>query len=76
MWSSTATLCLSSLLILVLSLSFSGAYSYANPKIIGKGYRLISVEATPDGGILGLLQLKYKSKTFGPDIPLLQLFVK
>ncbi|KAL6187940.1 hypothetical protein ACLB2K_039335 [Fragaria x ananassa] len=76
MWSSTATLCLSSLLILVLSLSFSGAYSYTNPKIIGKGYRLISVEATPDGGILGLLQLKYKSKTFGPDIPLLQLFVK
>ncbi|KAL6186595.1 hypothetical protein ACLB2K_042715 [Fragaria x ananassa] len=76
MWSSTATLCLSSLLILVLSLSFSGAYSYANPKIIGKGYRLISVEETPDGGILGLLQLKYKSKTFGPDIPLLQLFVK
>ncbi|XP_004299087.1 PREDICTED: alpha-xylosidase 1 [Fragaria vesca subsp. vesca] len=76
MWSSTTTLCLSSLLILVLSLSFSGAYSYTNPKIIGKGYRLISVEETPDGGILGLLQLKYKSKTFGPDIPLLQLFVK
>ncbi|KAM5567709.1 alpha-xylosidase 1 [Rosa sericea] len=76
MWSSTTTLCLSSLLLVLVLLSFSGANSYTNPKIIGKGYRLISIEDTPDGGILGHLQLKQKSKTYGPDIPLLQLFVK
>ncbi|KAK9903797.1 hypothetical protein M0R45_000907 [Rubus argutus] len=75
MWSSTTTLCLSSLL-LVLILCVSGVSSYTNPKIIGKGYRLISIEETPDGGILGHLQLKQKSNTYGPDIPLLQLFVK
>lgn len=75
MWSSTTTLCVSSLL-LVLILCVSGVSSYTNPTIIGKGYRLISIEETPDGGILGHLQLKQKSNTYGPDIPLLQLFVK
>ncbi|KAL8052854.1 hypothetical protein ABFX02_05G032300 [Erythranthe guttata] len=44
---------------------------------IGNGYRLISVEDSPNGGgLIGLLQVKQKNNVYGPDIPLLQLFVK
>lgn len=43
---------------------------------IGNGYLLVSVEETPDGGLLGHLQLNQKSSIYGPDIPHLQLFVK
>ena len=43
---------------------------------IGKGYRLVSVEETPDGGFLAYLQVKKKNEIYGPDIPLLRLFVK
>lgn len=43
---------------------------------IGKGYRLISIEETPDGGILGYLEVNKQNKIYGPDIPRLQLFVK
>ncbi|WCJ24534.1 Alpha-glucosidase [Euphorbia peplus] len=48
----------------------------APPTKIGNGYRLISVEETPDGGIVGFLQVNQKNNIYGPDIPLLQLFVK
>ncbi|XP_009356277.1 alpha-xylosidase 1 [Pyrus x bretschneideri] len=76
--SSSSSQCLSSLLLVLLILCFSGVSSAdtVNPTIKGKGYRLISIEETPDGGLLGLLQLKQKSITYGPDIPLLQLYVK
>ncbi|GFP85341.1 alpha-xylosidase 1 [Phtheirospermum japonicum] len=46
------------------------------PKKIGKGYRLISIEESPNGGIVGHLQVKEKDNIYGPDIPLLQLYVK
>ncbi|KAG8473322.1 hypothetical protein CXB51_035434 [Gossypium anomalum] len=67
-------------LLLVLISRFSGGYSssssYAAPTRIGKGYRLISIEKTSDGGFLGHLQVNQKSNVYGPDIPLLQLYVK
>ncbi|KAK6133844.1 hypothetical protein DH2020_032394 [Rehmannia glutinosa] len=43
---------------------------------IGKGYSLISFEKSTNGGFLGLLQVKQKNNVYGPDIPLLQLYVK
>lgn len=49
--------------------------SSTNTKI-GKGYRLIAVEESPDGGLVGHLEVKKKSNIYGPDIPQLQLFVK
>ena len=50
--------------------------SSAVPPKIGKGYRLISIEESPDGGLVGHLQVKQKNNIYGPDIPLLQLYVK
>ncbi|CAL5338768.1 unnamed protein product [Camellia sinensis] len=46
------------------------------PTKIGKGYRLISIEESPDGGLVGHLQIKEKNSIYGPDIPHLQLHVK
>lgn len=46
------------------------------PTKIGKGYRLISIEESPDGGLVGHLQIKEKNSIYGPDIPYLQLHVK
>ncbi|XP_022150645.1 alpha-xylosidase 1-like, partial [Momordica charantia] len=43
---------------------------------IGNGYRLISVNKAPAGGILAFLQLNTPSQIYGSDIPFLQLFVK
>ncbi|KAK7280489.1 hypothetical protein RJT34_25553 [Clitoria ternatea] len=43
---------------------------------IGEGYRLISIEDTPDGAIVGVLQVKHNNNVYGPDIPLLRLYVK
>ncbi|KAJ6891153.1 alpha-xylosidase family protein [Populus alba x Populus x berolinensis] len=50
--------------------------SSSTPTKIGNGYRLISLEETPDGGIGGLLQVKERNNIYGPDIPRLQLYVK
>ncbi|KAM7270260.1 hypothetical protein ACFE04_029474 [Oxalis oulophora] len=65
---------------LILLLSYSNAKSSSSPKTppqkIGNGYKLISFEETKDGGFLGLLQVKNKNKIYGPDVPLLQLYVK
>lgn len=46
------------------------------PTKIGKGYRLISIEESPDGGLVGHLQIREKNSIYGPDIPHLQLHVK
>lgn len=43
---------------------------------IGAGYRLVSVEETADGGLLGLLEINRKNKVYGPDIKHLQLYIK
>ncbi|KAK6242826.1 Glycoside hydrolase family 31 - like 2 [Theobroma cacao] len=79
MSSPSSLLSLSSLYVLLVLIScFSGGYSSSSstPTKIGKGYRLIAIEETPDGGFLGHLQVKQKNKIYGPDIPLLQLYVK
>ncbi|KAK7280490.1 hypothetical protein RJT34_25554 [Clitoria ternatea] len=42
----------------------------------GEGCHLISIEDTPDGAIVGVLQVKHKNNVYGPDIPFLRLYVK
>lgn len=54
----------------------SSSSSSTNATKIGQGYRLVSIEETPDGGLIGILQVKQKTKTYGPDIPLLRFYVK
>ncbi|XVE91421.1 hypothetical protein REPUB_Repub01dG0008100 [Reevesia pubescens] len=82
MFSPNSLLSLSSFYVLLVLIScLSGGYSSSSssssaPTKIGKGYRLISIEETPDGGFLGHLQVKQKNQIYGPDIPLLQLYVK
>ncbi|XP_010551274.1 PREDICTED: alpha-xylosidase 1 [Tarenaya hassleriana] len=71
--SSSYILAASLLLSLSLSLCFSAGES---SNAIGQGYRLISIEESPDGGFFGYLQVKQKSKIYGSDITLLRLFVK
>uniref|UniRef100_A0A6M2ECZ7 Galactose mutarotase N-terminal barrel domain-containing protein n=1 Tax=Populus davidiana TaxID=266767 RepID=A0A6M2ECZ7_9ROSI len=62
--------------LLLLLLCFHLVNSSSTPTKIGNGYRLISLEETPDGGIGGLLQVKERNNIYGPDIPRLQLYVK
>ncbi|EOA33498.1 hypothetical protein CARUB_v10019747mg [Capsella rubella] len=72
--SSSSSLAFSlSLLLLALILCFSPTQS---SKTIGKGYRLVSIEESPDGGFIGYLQVKQKNKIYGSDITTLRLFVK
>ncbi|KAK9051098.1 hypothetical protein SSX86_027724 [Deinandra increscens subsp. villosa] len=55
----------------------SSSKSHAPPPTqIGNGYRLISVEKSPDGALIGHLQVNRRNNIYGPDIPLLQLYVK
>lgn len=49
---------------------------YTTPVKIGKGYKLIAIEESPDGGLIGHLKVKKKNNIYGPDIPYLQLYVK
>ncbi|CDY44885.1 BnaA02g13970D [Brassica napus] len=63
--------CLS--LLVALILCFSPTHS---SNTIGKGYRLISIEESPDGGFIGYLQVKQKNKIYGSDITTLRLYVK
>ncbi|KAJ7943172.1 Alpha-xylosidase [Quillaja saponaria] len=66
-------------LLLVLLLFVNGVVrssSSSKPTKIGQGYRLISIEETPAGNLVGHLQVKQKNTIYGPDIPHLQLHVK
>ncbi|KAK3005604.1 hypothetical protein RJ639_016816 [Escallonia herrerae] len=76
MTSSHPLLCSLGLLFLVLLQGTSSNGASTIPAKIGKGYRLISIEESSDGGIVGHLQIKQKNSIYGPDIPLLQLYVK
>ncbi|CAN6451643.1 unnamed protein product [Victoria cruziana] len=67
---------LSSLLALFLSLLLSPSYLQVLSSKIGEGYRLVSIEETSDGSLIGLLEVKKKTSIYGPDIPKLQLYVK
>ena len=73
-------LTLSSLLLLVLLLCSSSVVNSSSksnpPTKIGQGYRLISIEETLDGGLVGHLIVIKNNNVYGPDIPHLQLFVK
>ncbi|XP_077243931.1 alpha-xylosidase 1-like [Tasmannia lanceolata] len=73
MLSSQSPFILTFLFLHLLSFQLFCAVSTAK---IGQGYRLISIEESPDGGLIGYLQVKQKTNTYGPDIPNLQLFVK
>ncbi|GMY18350.1 alpha-xylosidase 1-like [Fagus crenata] len=68
---------LSSLLLVFLLCTVGVVNSASTPQTkIGNGYRLISVEESPDGGLVGHLLVNHKNKIYGPDIAHLQLFVK
>lgn len=68
---------LASLLVLTVALLCCNTYGGAeSTKKIGNGYRLISIQDSPDGGLLGLLQVKEKNNVYGPDISQLKLYVK
>lgn len=63
------------LLFLTLA-SSNGAVATAKPKA-GCGYKLVSLVQLPNGGgLVGYLQVKQRTSTYGPDIPRLRLFVK
>lgn len=52
-------------------------FAGALPQQIGHGYRLGSLEENPGGGgLIGYLQVKQSTATYGRDIPHLRLFVK
>ncbi|XP_057810630.1 alpha-xylosidase 1-like [Salvia miltiorrhiza] len=67
---------LSSSAIPPLLLSLFILASAAVPEKIGNGYRLISIQESSNGGLVGLLQLKQRNNIYGADIPRLQLSVK
>ncbi|KAJ9553983.1 hypothetical protein OSB04_018028 [Centaurea solstitialis] len=48
----------------------------APPAAIGNGYRLVSLQESSDGGLLGHLQVNKKNNIYGPDIPNLLLYIK
>ncbi|KAL7171216.1 hypothetical protein ACSBR2_035960 [Camellia fascicularis] len=66
---------MSILLVLILCIAGLNSATTIPPKI-GNGYRLISIEESPDGGLVGHLQIKKMNTIYGPDIPHLQLYVK
>ncbi|KAM0901746.1 hypothetical protein ACQ4PT_019760 [Festuca glaucescens] len=66
-------------LLLLLTLAGSNGVSAPAPapKAVGFGYRLVSLVQRPDGGgLVGYLQVKQRTSTYGPDTPRLRLFVK
>ncbi|CAL0312980.1 unnamed protein product [Lupinus luteus] len=62
-------------LLCVAEESTSSSSSFKSTKI-GQGYRLISIEHALDGALIGVLQVKDKNHIYGPDIPILRLYVK
>jgi alpha-D-xyloside xylohydrolase len=68
------------LLLLTLAGSNNGVSATAPKpatKAVGFGYRLVSLVQRPNGGgLVGYLQVKQRTSTYGPDIPRLRLFVK
>ncbi|KAL0424760.1 UNVERIFIED_CONTAM: Alpha-xylosidase 1 [Sesamum radiatum] len=66
--SSSLRLLLAFLVLCVFQVDLASA-STNPPKKIGKGYRLISIEEAPNGGLVGHLQVKEKNNIYGPDIP-------
>ncbi|GLJ21746.1 hypothetical protein SUGI_0405690 [Cryptomeria japonica] len=47
-----------------------------NGQEVGHGYRLLSIQKRSDESLIGSLELIQNTHTYGPDIPLLQLYVK
>ncbi|XP_074575076.1 alpha-xylosidase 1 [Curcuma longa] len=55
----------------------SAAAAAASAPNVGFGYKLVSLEeCTNGGGLIGFLQVKHSTSTYGPDVPRLRLFVK
>ncbi|KAL8105936.1 hypothetical protein AgCh_029668 [Apium graveolens] len=65
-----------SLLVLTAALLCCNTHGAEATTKIGNGYRLISIQDSPDGGLVGHLQVKEKNNVYGPDISLLKLSVK
>ncbi|CAO2198822.1 unnamed protein product [Urochloa humidicola] len=63
-------------IVLLTLASRNGVVATAKPKV-GFGYKLVSLVQLPNGGgLVGCLQVKQRTSTYGPDIPRLRLFVK
>lgn len=67
-------------IVLLISCSFVNVFgskqSLVAPTKIGDGYRLVSLQESSDGGLVGLLKVNQKNNIYGPDIPHLQLYIK
>lgn len=67
-------------LLLFTLASSNGVVAAAKPREkpkAGFGYKLVSLVQLPSGGgLVGNLQVKQRTSTYGPDIPRLRLFVK
>ncbi|EEC69878.1 hypothetical protein OsI_00249 [Oryza sativa Indica Group] len=75
--SSRAAISCIPLCLLFLTLASSNGVFAAAPPKVGSGYKLVSLVEHPEGGALvGYLQVKQRTSTYGPDIPLLRLYVK
>ncbi|CAL0307982.1 unnamed protein product [Lupinus luteus] len=70
------SLCLSSLLLTLLLCVNGVSSSSHNATKIGEGYRLVSIEETHDGGLVGFLQVNQKTSIYGSDISLLRFYAK
>ncbi|KAK1380825.1 hypothetical protein POM88_027569 [Heracleum sosnowskyi] len=65
-----------SLLVLKVALLCCSTHGAQSTNKIGNGYRLISIQDSPDGGLVGHYQVKQKNNVYGPDISMLKLYVK
>ncbi|KAL9666180.1 hypothetical protein QQ045_000504 [Rhodiola kirilowii] len=66
----------SSFIFLVLDLVLATCWRVKAAEKIGAGYSLVSIEKMADGGLLGLLKINEKNDLYGPDIKLLQHYIK
>ncbi|XP_040378675.1 alpha-xylosidase 1 [Oryza brachyantha] len=61
--------------LLFLTLASGNGVTAAAPPRVGSGYKLVSL-VEHGGALVGYLQVKQRTSTYGPDIPLLRLYVK
>ncbi|KAL7590378.1 hypothetical protein Lser_V15G37085 [Lactuca serriola] len=69
-------------LLLIISSCIPPSFSQSTPATtspptkIGNGYTLVSLQESPDGGLVGRLQVNRRNYIYGADIPFLQLYIK
>uniref|UniRef100_A0A0D9UWE3 Galactose mutarotase N-terminal barrel domain-containing protein n=1 Tax=Leersia perrieri TaxID=77586 RepID=A0A0D9UWE3_9ORYZ len=73
--SSRSISCIIWCLLLFLTLASSNGVIASAPPKVGFGYKLVSL-VERQGALVGYLQVKQRTSTYGPDIPRLRLYVK